>query len=360
MNLGSTTATIETVKNYLVKCYSVTDHDDNETPITVDQAAELVAKYSEVMDDAIACGSYTYFAADKIATLADLNLVEVDEDDEEDEDDDEVGEYGDGIEVEEVDDYESDEPVSDDEEQAMDEAEAEYETSAPVTLDDVESIETAEQVESTDDNTSQDESTTETVAPAAKADRNIWTPGKIRSVREGLNLSRADISKLTGFGGSVVWRAEQDGKTPLTDHQHAVIVHVLTYVDENGRPDSLGKRGTRGRRSSTQEPTVRTAQHAEKASADLERTRAALLEANRQLATLRSDNAFIDGENVKLRAKVREMNEWIDGLRELVAAQLAQTKAQKRSTTALSIISEYLDGDGVDAAPSAEINTDSE
>lgn len=41
----------------------------------------------------------------------------------------------------------------------------------------------------------------------------LWSASAIREKRESLKLSRADVEKATGLSGSVVWRAEQDGKT---------------------------------------------------------------------------------------------------------------------------------------------------
>lgn len=61
---------------------------------------------------------------------------------------------------------------------------------------------------------------------APVATENITALG-IRVVRDSLGLSRRDVERGTGLAGSVVWRAEQDGKT-VTDEQRRAIWNFLT------------------------------------------------------------------------------------------------------------------------------------
>lgn len=69
-------ATRGSVRDYLVKYYGVTQTE----------ADSLVAKHSEIVDDAIAVRSYTYYPADKIAAAEGLNELELEEDDDDEED----------------------------------------------------------------------------------------------------------------------------------------------------------------------------------------------------------------------------------------------------------------------------------
>lgn len=140
-------------------------------------------------------------------------------------------------------------------------------------------VDTDVEAEPVDDIVPEDDTTT--------VDYNL-SPTAIRSFREGLSVSRALISKETGLSGSVVWRAEQEGKS-VSDDQRTMIIDFLTRIDRDGKPQTTSTRTVTPRRSTG---TRRLRSMSVEDNNQLAKARAALLAAEAKIADLTSAHAI--------------------------------------------------------------------
>ncbi len=140
-------------------------------------------------------------------------------------------------------------------------------------------VDTDVEAEPVDDIVPEDDTTT--------VDYNL-SPTAIRSFREGLSVSRALVSKETGLSGSVVWRAEQEGKS-VSDDQRTMIIDFLTRIDRDGKPQTTSTRTVTPRRSTG---TRRLRSMSVEDNNQLAKARAALLAAEAKIADLTSAHAI--------------------------------------------------------------------
>jgi transcriptional regulator with XRE-family HTH domain len=108
-------------------------------------------------------------------------------------------------------------------------------------------------------------------------DATTLTGRPLRVFRESLGLSRRDVEQGTGYAGSVIWRAEQDGKVVTDEQRETIWRFLLAYRVEHPQ----GKVGTSKNPRPTNEQAI---------SAVAERRKIAL-EAIRELASAEVDRA---------------------------------------------------------------------
>lgn len=169
------------------------------------------------------------------------------------------------------------------------------------------------------------------------------SPSAIRSFREGLSVSRALVSKETGLSGSVVWRAEQEGKT-VSDDQRTLIIDFLTRIDRDGKPQTTSTRIPRPRISAG---TRRLRSMSVEENNQLAQARAALLAANAKIADLESAHAidmkrvmdelarYEDGADAVLKHDLEESEYKRMGLESEVATLKSDNETLEQNTQTL-------------------------
>lgn len=151
----------------------------------------------------------------------------------------------------------------------------------------------------------------------------ILTPAEVRSMRDGMGISRPMLIELTGINGYRCWAAEQAHKADELDvvEWRKIVSVVLRQVDENGLPESMRPKARKVGRPSAQSIV-------DAANAEVEDLKSALNEAQNQL-------------EMALLA-LREINE-VKSLKE----------AKAKATAALELLTEDEDEDEAEVTTEA-------